>query len=83
MKMNFNTGNKTKEKNKMSFLEKLEPTKNSKTFEITAFNEDMDLFINAISYLQAKFKGGGKFTQESLFEHLTTPLREDKKLMDF
>jgi len=38
---------------------------------------------DALDYLQAKYKGGGKFTQEALFEHLSSPLREDKKLMEY
>jgi len=67
----------------MSILENLKPAKEIKTFEITAYSEDMTLFINALDYLQAKYKGGGKFTQEALFEHLSSPLREDKKLMEY
>jgi len=67
----------------MSILENLEPTKQAKTFEITAFDEDMELFLGAIDYLSKNYKGTGKFTQEALFEHLTNQLRGDKELLEF
>lgn len=67
----------------MSLFEDLKPTKEVKTYEITTFSEDMDIFMAVPEYLEKKNKGQGKFTQEVVFEHLIQQLKEDKDLMSF
>lgn len=67
----------------MNLFENLKPTKQVKTYEITTYCEDMNIFMAAIDYLHKKNKGQGKFTQEAVFEHLVQQLKDDKDLMNF
>ena len=64
----------------MNILEQLKPTKQAKEFKITAYEEDVTLFKNAVKKLNKKFKGSGEITEESLFEHLISPLRAEEEL---
>ena len=64
----------------MSILETLKPTKNVKTFEIHAFEEDMTYFDAAVKALKKQHKGTGEINSETLFEHLVQSLRKDTEL---
>ena len=67
----------------MSILENVKPTKSPTNFEINAYEDDIKIFNAALEFLNSKNKMTGKFTQESLFEHLTHQLRQDSELSEF
>jgi hypothetical protein len=67
----------------MSLLEKLQPVKKEITHSITVYEEDVELFLNAVEYMNNKFKGGGKFTEAQLFEHVCNVLREDVGVKEY
>lgn len=64
----------------MSILETLKPTKNVKTFEIHAFEDDMTFFEKAVKALKKQHRGTGEINSETLFEHLIQSLRNDTEL---
>lgn len=67
----------------MSILENVKPTKSATKFEINAYEDDIKIFNAALDFLNSKNKMTGKFTQESLFELLTTQLRQDEDLTNY
>lgn len=67
----------------MSFLDSITPKKNMDELSITVFEEDRALFESALNFLKSKHKGSSEFSSEGLFEHLLSPLRADKELMEY
>jgi len=67
----------------MSILDNLKPVKHVKKFDLSAFEDDINLFRSALQYVQKNSKEEGKYTEEILFERLLSPLREDNNLVEF